>query len=153
MLDILKPDPKGITLIITVGNTLRHDDGVAPLIAERISKSKFQNPNIVILNVGEKPENAIDEAVKVKPTKTIIIDAADFGGEIGEARIIDIEHIPETTMSTHTFPLPIIAKMIEEDTGSKVCFLGIQPARMDLGEGLSDKVRATADLIVKSLEV
>ncbi|NQU17859.1 MAG: hydrogenase 3 maturation endopeptidase HyCI [Candidatus Saganbacteria bacterium] len=132
-----------------MGNTLRHDDGVAPLIAERISKSKIQNPKIKVLNVGEKPENAIDEAVRIKPAKTIIIDAADFGGVVGEARIIDRKNIPETTMSTHTFPLPIIAKMIEDDAKSPVYFIGIQPGNLQLGEGLSPEVLNTAKEIIK----
>jgi len=137
-------------LVITVGNTLRHDDGVGPYIAEQIlnPKSEILN-NIKILNTNDKPESSIEEAVKTKPAKTIIIDAADFGGKVGEARIIDKEHIPQTTLSTHTFPLPIIAKMIEDDTASPVFFLGIQPARMDLGEGISPEVEKTAKEIIK----
>jgi len=152
VLDILKPDQQGITLIITVGNTLRQDDGVAPLIAEQLlsTKSEILN-NLKILNVNDKPENAIDEAVKIKPAKTVIIDAADFGGRVGETRIIPHDQIPETTLSTHTFPLAIIAKMIEQDTGSPVYFLGIQPGKMGWGEGLSPEVEKTADQIIKSL--
>ena len=140
----------GTTLIIAVGNTLRHDDGVGPYIAEQLRNSKFEVlDNVQIINVEEKPERAIDEAARVKPAKTIIIDAADFGGKVGEVRIIDIEDIPATTLSTHTFPLPIIAKIIEEDSKAPVYFLGVQPARMDLGEGLSCEVLKTAEEVIK----
>lgn len=146
--ELLRPGRKGTTLIITVGNSLRCDDGVGPYIAGKIKGPKT---NLVVLNVGDKPENALDKAILIGPQKTVIIDAADFGGKIGEIRIIDIEHVPETTLSTHLFPLKIIARILKEDTGSGVFFLGVQPGKMHLGEGLSKPVRLAADKIVKSL--
>lgn len=144
--DALLPKGQGKTLIITVGNPLRSDDGVGPYIAEKHLRLKA---GLVLQDVGDKPENGIDQAVNSKANKVVIIDAADFGGEIGEARLIPTELIPRTTLSTHTFPLPVIAKMIEEDTKAKVIFIGIQPAKVELGEGLSSAVRTTADKIIE----
>ncbi|MFH1683939.1 MAG: hydrogenase 3 maturation endopeptidase HyCI [Candidatus Margulisiibacteriota bacterium] len=142
----LTPAEQGTTLIITVGNSLRSDDGVGPFIAAGIKELKT---GLALLDAGDKPENIIDEAVKQSPKKAVIIDAAVFGGQVGEARLIDKEHIPQTTLSTHTFPLPVIAKIVEEDTKAQVFFIGIQPAKVELGEGLHEKVRATADEIIK----
>lgn len=144
----LTPSEAGATLIITVGNSWRGDDGVGPYIAKPGRKLK---PGLVLLDVGDKPENSLDQAVAAKPDQVVIIDAADFGGVVGEARLIDREHIPQTTLSTHTFPLPVIAKMIEEDAKARVIFLGIQSAGVGFGEGLHDKVRATADEIIALL--
>jgi len=144
----LTPTTDGTTLIITVGNLLRSDDGVGPYIASRLMELKA---GLVLLDAGDKPENIIDEAVKQSPKKAVIIDAAVFGGQIGEARLIDQEHIPQTTLSTHTFPLPVIAKLLAEDTKASVLFLGIQPAKVELGEQMNEKVKATADEIIKMI--
>ena len=137
------------TLIITIGNSLRSDDGFGPYIAQHF---KSTNKNFILLNAEDKPENAIDEAVSIMPEKVLIIDAADFGGSPGEARIIDKDHIPDSTLSTHTFPLKVIAKLLEEDTKAEVYFLGVQPAKVELGEGLSPYVKATGDDILKLMQ-
>ena len=142
----LTPTTDGTTLIITVGNLLRSDDGVGPYIASGIKQLKA---GLVLLDAGDKPENIIDEAVRQSPKKAVIIDAAVFGGQVGEARVIANEYIPQTTLSTHTFPLPVIAKIVEEDAKAKVLFIGIQPAKIDLGEGLTEPVKKTADEIIK----
>ncbi len=106
-------------------------------------------PGLVLLDAGDKPENIIDEAVKQSPKKAVIIDAAVFGGQVGEARLVDKGHIPQTTLSTHTFPLPVIARIVEEDTKAQVFFIGIQPAKVELGEGLHQAVKETADEIIE----
>ena len=106
-------------LIITIGNDLRSDDGVGPYIAKHCQSKK-------VLDAQDKPENIIEEAVFRKPKIAVIIDAADFDGGIGEVRMIKKEQIPKTTLSTHAFPLNIIAQIIENDTGARVHFLGIQ---------------------------
>lgn len=141
----LQPAITGKTLIITIGNTFRSDDGVGPFIFDALSDIP---DSIELVNAGQRPENIIDEAVAVDPAKTILIDAANFGGFPGEARVIEHDLIPDSTMSTHTFPLKVIARLLEKDTGSDVFFVGIQAASYDLGEGLSDAVRETADTIL-----
>lgn len=146
--EILTPAKDGITLIITVGNALRSDDGIGPYIANNFKG----NEKFSLLDAGEKPENAVDKAAEFKPTKTVIIDAADYGGKVGEARIIPEEAIPETTLSTHTFPLRVISRIIAEDTKSKVHFLGIQPRSVALGEKMDRAVIETAKEIIKCMK-
>jgi hydrogenase 3 maturation protease len=147
--DALLPAPEGVTLIIMVGNALRRDDGAGPYIFNHIQRT---DDRIRLMNVADRPEDSIDEAVALAPVKTVIIDAADFGGAPGEARIIPQEQIPDSTLSTHTFPLKIITGILEEDTGSEVFFLGIQPADISWGEGLTAEVKKTADTIIGILE-
>lgn len=137
---------KHVTLILTIGNTLRSDDGIGPYIAEGLEKLNIHNLKVV--NAGERPEGLIDEVGKYNPEKTIIIDAACFNGKSGEIRVIPNEAMDDFTLSTHTFPVKVIAKMIEEDTECRVCFLGIQPEKVSLGEGLSEKVREAGDEII-----
>lgn len=140
----------GLTLVITIGNNLRSDDGVGPYIAGKISSPR---KNIIVMNAGDRPENIIDSAVESRPSQTIIIDAADFGGLPGEMRIIPEYAIPDKPLSTHSFPLRIISRLLAEDTGSEVFFLGIQPESMAFGEGLSLKVMRAAEEVIKLISL
>lgn len=144
----MQPHPPDIILIITAGNIFRADDGVGPYIARHLPDPR---DGILILDAGERPENIIDRAVEAKPVWTVILDAAEFGGVVGEARVIPSELIEDCIVSTHTFPLPGVAKIIQYDTGSEVFFIGIQPGSKDFAEGLSAPVEQTAREIIALL--
>jgi hydrogenase maturation protease HycI len=146
VLDLLKPG-QGLSLIITVGNPLRKDDGAGPYIASLIRPAG----RLAVIDAQYNPENIIDEAARLKPVKMIIIDAADFGGSPGEARAIDRKHIPDSTLSTHSVPMSVVAGILEQDTGAEIVFLGIQPKDVSFGENISPEVRETADKIIKKI--
>ena len=146
--DLFTFSDKNPLLIITIGNSYRSDDGVGPYIASKIKKCK---KNLIILNAEDKPENIINEATQLKPGKIVIIDAADFGGMPGEIRLIEKKDIPDTSLSTHSFPLNIIARIIGEDTGAEVSFLGIQPKSVQLAKGLSKPVKRAAEKIISCI--
>ena len=145
VIELLKPESSDPLLVITVGNRLRSDDGVAPYIAEHAKRPKN---GIIILDAGERPEDVLWKAIEVRPGSVVIIDAADFGGEPGEVRAIPEEFIPENPISTHRFPLRIISRLVTEDTGARVDFICLQPESVGFGEGLSDRVRLAAEEIV-----
>lgn len=146
IIEALSPTKNGLTLLITVGNSMRSDDGVGPYIFSNID---YRISNIEILNAEDRPENIIDEAIGLKPEKVVIIDSASFSGKPGEVRIIPEEHINDTTLSTHMFPLGAIAKLIKDDTGAQVLFLGIQQANIGFGEKISSEVLKTAEEIIE----
>lgn len=146
---ILSPGKDGKTLIITVGNSLRQDDGVGPYIAGCLTGRL--PPEVVLLNAGDRPENAIETAIMHRPVKTVIIDAALFGATPGRVKFIREEEIPTATLSTHSFPIPVLSRLIAEDTGSKVFFVGIQARNVAFGEGISQQVKEAADEIIKYL--
>ncbi|MEI6705343.1 MAG: hydrogenase maturation protease [Deltaproteobacteria bacterium] len=135
------------TLYITIGNTLRSDDGVGPVIASRLSEV----PGILIKDAGDRPERAMEWVLELLPSLVVFIDAADFGGAAGEIRELSLESLSESTFSTHRIPLPPIAEWIKCETGAECCFIGIQPLSMALGEGLSPEVERAAAEIVREL--
>ncbi|MBN2483378.1 MAG: hydrogenase maturation peptidase HycI [Candidatus Omnitrophica bacterium] len=134
----------GHNVFITVGNSLRSDDGVGPYISSVLENLK----DLSVIAAGQNPENVIDKVAGLRPARILIIDAADFGKNPGYTQIVDREHIPETSVSTHAISLKVIAHLIEEDTGVAVEFLGIQPQSVELKEGLSPQVKETADAII-----
>ena len=138
----------GLNVIITIGNSLRSDDGVGPYIASKLDSID----NIVVVDAKCNPENFIDQIVNLKPKNILIIDAASFGGETGEIRMIAMNDIPETALSTHAISLKVVASILVEDTGASIGFLGIQPKSVVFGEGLCDKVIAAADLVIGEIK-
>jgi len=143
VLKLLKRLP-GRTLIIFIGNPLRGDDGIGPFIGERIKETD----DLKIINAGVNPENVIDHAISIKPERIIIIDAANFNGHTGEARVIDKNNLPETSLSTHSIPLTVFTSILEEDANCKVYFLGIQVASIDFGREMSGEVKSTGEAII-----
>lgn len=138
--------PRGLqqSLLITLGNRLRSDDGVGPYLAERLSRV----PGVRIENAGDRPERAIDYVHKYRPRHVVFLDAADFGGAPGTLRRIDRSEIVKRSLSTHRLPLSALIDWIEQESDAHCDCLGIQAATMQLGEELSSAVEKTAGEII-----
>ncbi|MFC1496733.1 hydrogenase maturation peptidase HycI [Candidatus Margulisiibacteriota bacterium] len=148
-MDVLRAEGK--LVVLTIGNTLKSDDGVGPYIGKEMEPRLSVAGSIVTLNAGNKPEAFVGKVIESKPAKVVIIDAVHFGGKPGETRIIKKEQLPAGAFDTHSIPLKMIAKMIEDESKAPVYILGIQPKSVDLGEELSDEVKEAADKIVECL--
>jgi hydrogenase 3 maturation protease len=136
------------SVLLTVGNPLRSDDGVGPYVAANLSSTK----TLMVIDARYNPENVIDDIVSFKPKRILVIDAADFKGSPGQVRLIDSRHIPETTLSTHSIPLSVVAGILVEDTGATLDFLGIQAKNVAMGEELSREVREAAETIISYIK-
>lgn len=139
---------KDCDVILTVGNTLRSDDGLGPFIASKLETGE----NLTIVDAGSNPENVIDDIIELKPKNILIIDAADFKAEPGVVRLIDKDDIPETTLSTHTISLKVIAEILAQDTKAQIKFLGVQAKNVELGEGMCDEVKTAALGIIEEIK-
>ncbi len=144
IIEVLKSIP-GSNLIITVGNSFRSDDGVGPYLGKSLKLIK----GLKVIDAGINPENIIDEVIDLKPKRILIFDAADFKAKAGQVRIIPKECIPETTISTHAIPLNVITELISSTIDTSIIFIGIQAKSFDMGDGLSDEVKISADEIVE----
>ena len=149
--------PKGRTLVITLGSTLRADDGVGPYVYSRAApglrlepgaEDAGRTPLLRLLDAGTTPESVAQTAINWKPDKIILIDAAHFRGAAGELRVIPLEAINQATaVSTHSFPLSVTFSVIREDTKAELVVIGVQARSLDYQEGLSPEVeRAGAEL-------
>ena len=134
--------PKGRTLVITLGSTLRADDGVGPYVSAHV---KFTRPDLRLIDAGTTPENIAQTAIDWKPDKVILIDAAHFQGAAGELRVIPLEAInTQTVLSTHSFPLSVTFSIVKEDTGAELVVVGVQARSLDYHEGLSPEAEKSA---------
>lgn len=144
----LTPIPAGKTLYVAIGNRLRGDDAAGPEIC---SRARSPSDAVRILDVGERSEDAVEDAIGFSPGKTVFLDAANFGGAIGEARVVPFDEIPETALSTHAVPPKAAAKIIMLDSGCEFSFVGIQIRQVGFGSPMSPEVEATVDEIAAIL--
>jgi len=134
--------PKGRTLVITLGSTLRADDGVGPYVCAHV---KFSRLDLLLIDAGTTPENIAQTAINWRPDKVILIDAAHFGGAAGELRVIPLEDINrQTVLSTHSFPLSVTFSIVKEDTGAELVVVGVQVGSLEYKEGLCPEVEESA---------
>lgn len=129
--------------LIAIGNPLRGDDGVGPALAARLAGL----PGLFVLDAGDRPEDAVGALPEGPFGWIVLADAADFGGTPGEVRLIERSRIPETAISTHRVSPAVVCALLAADTGCPVSVVGIQPAFVGFGEGLSPAVAASVDAL------
>lgn len=146
MLDHLRLHLKGKVIVLGIGNTLRSDDGLGSILANRI---KDRVP-FLVWDVGVSPENYLGKIVKEKPDTVVIIDAVDFGGLPGEFRVLEAEDIKTTNLfSTHNASIEILINYLQTHLKVDIIILIIQPKSLALGNELTAEVTRTLDKLEK----
>ena len=130
----------GRVVVACVGNELRADDGVGPLIAGLI----VETANLKVVNCGETPENYLGVIIREKPEKVVVIDAVFLGGAAGDVRAIRKEEMAEGGYSTHMPTLSLFTDFVESQAASRTYFIGIQPETVAFGEKMSLEVEKAA---------
>lgn len=141
---ILSPISVGKTLILTVGNPLRTDDGVGPYIASGLRSFG----RLIVIDAQSNPENHLEAIASLAPAKVVFIDAADFKGVPGDVQEVTPDNISSCMQSTHGIPLSLIIQLLKEDVPGPIHMLGIQIKDVSFHEGLSNEVRKTADSLI-----
>lgn len=136
-------------VILGIGNPLKGDDSLGLEVLKRL-RGKVPR-NVRIIYGGVVPENFISKIKRFNPSHVLIVDAALFGGEPGEARLIQPEQISSVTITTHIMPLSLLASLIQAETRAKVILLGIEPKNLGLGEEISQEVREAVERCAKEL--
>lgn len=124
---------KGRVTIVGVGNVMRGDDGFGSVLSECIKDRVSAN----VINAGPTPENHIKRIRDSKPHTILIIDAADFGGDIGDIKLLKKRDIPLYGLSTHNASLALFFNFLETDTKATIYMLAVQPDRNDINAPLS----------------
>ena len=136
-------------VIVGIGSPIRRDDAVGLRVLDALEGKNLRN--VLLLKTEIVPESYTGVIRDFAPTHVLMIDAAHFKGKPGEGRIIPIQSIADTTVSTHNLPLTIFADFIKESMCSKVALLGIQVIDIGMGEGLTQGVTRGAKKIAEIL--
>jgi hydrogenase 3 maturation protease len=135
--------------LVGVGNPMRADDGVGPKIIELLQKRLLEN--VMLINAETVPEAFTGKVEKYKPTHVMLIDAANFRGQVGEARLITGAQIGGQALSTHSLPLTLFISYIEKSIDVPVILLGIQPKTIDFDMPMSREIEEAAVSIADTL--
>ena len=135
------------TLILTIGNLLKGDDAVGPIIYQQL-KGKLC---VEIIDAGTVPENYIQTIIKKAPKKLLIIDAIDFGAPAGTLRMFEPCQLNSLIISTHSLSPRVFVDMITREIDIRVYFLGIQPLQTQMGYPLSPAVDKAAQELISIL--
>jgi hydrogenase maturation protease HycI len=139
-------------VVLGVGNPDQGDDGAGSRCAERL-KRRLRAPageGVLVIDAREVPENHTGAIRAFGPDLTVIVDAAAGGRAPGAIFIVDRDKIAVDGLSTHTISLVLLVRYLEEDIGSDVLVLGIQPGAVELGLGRK-ALSAPVDRSVKEL--
>jgi hydrogenase 3 maturation protease len=125
--------------VMGIGSSIRGDDAVGLLVVEELQR--FGLRNILLVSAETVPESFTGKIRDFEPTHVLMVDAADFGGDPGDAKMIPKAAIGGSTISTHSMPLSVLIDFIEKTTESRVALLGVQPKEMELGSEVTPDVR------------
>jgi len=137
----------GRVCVLGVGNRDRGDDGCGSIIAEHLADTMGS----WAIDAGSVPENYLEKAARLEPDTVLVIDAIDFGGTPGEARLLDADAIATGGLSTHALSLSMATEYFMTRTNARVAFLGIQPASLNHGGALSTEVSQTVSTLQEVL--
>ena len=136
-------------VLVGVGNPMRADDGVGPKIIELLQERHLEN--VLLINAETMPEAFTGKVEKYKPTHVMLIDAANFRGQVGEARLITGAQIGGQALSTHSLPLTLFISYIEKSMDVTVILLGIQPKTIDFDMRMSREIEDAAVSVADTL--
>lgn len=138
--------------ILGLGNEFGGDDGLGLLAARKIKQVLPSDiGGVEILETGVAPENFTGVLRNLLPSHVILIDSAEMGEKAGYIKVINPYNIQEALPSTHSLPLSMLVKYIEQEVGAKVTILGIQPKEMSFGTAVSSEVRDSVDKVAMIL--
>ncbi|MFO8033809.1 MAG: hydrogenase maturation protease [Candidatus Bipolaricaulota bacterium] len=133
------------TAFLGVGNPLRRDDGVGHWVGRQLAT---QGRTVYL--AGPTPENILGQVQRDTPDTLVVVDAAELGLPPGSFRRLPQESTPAMLTSTHGLPLTFLLSLLRNSARS-ISLIGVQPALLEAGEGLTSEVRTGAESLVKLL--
>jgi hydrogenase 3 maturation protease len=127
----------GRVSIVCVGNELNGDDAFGYHLYSRLQD--VVDENLQVVYASTVPENFVGEILSFRPGRVVVVDAGDFGGRVGEVRVLDLDSLEGFHVSTHRMPLRLFARWFERE-GVGVTFVSVQVAQTGVGESLSPEV-------------
>ena len=137
--------------VLGIGNTLRGDDGIGPIIIDELMKRDLPD-SIQLYDIGSDAFSIIDHFEKEEPV--LVIDCAQMGKEPGEVVKFDVkdENLPilDKAISIHGFGFSDVYKMAKNLYENIQCtIIGVQPKSLEFNTGLSKEVKNKIPSIIK----
>ena len=148
-------DPRdGGTTVIGLGNPLMGDDALGILALERLA-SEWDLPDDVRLVDGGTWGLSLLPAVE-DASRVLFVDAVRCGAPPGSLVVLCDEEIParlSTKLSPHQVDLREVVALarLRGRAPASMVAMGVEPARIELGEPLSDAVAVMMDPLLETI--
>lgn len=142
------------TCIVGVGNTIRGDDGVGVLIAERMAAELATGSRHSVVSAEDVIENHVFRIADGTSRNVLVVDAVQGQGA-GEAGALVFGNLEEmeaasSGWSTHKLALSTAASVLRHH-GKDVYLLGIVVANTDYGTAVSPEILDSAESVLELL--
>jgi len=127
--------------VMSMGNPIKSDDNIGNIILD-----KLDIENITKIKGEVTPENFVKKLKNCD--EVIILDALEFGGNVGEVKVFELNEIKDVVASTHSIPIDLLKRFLPD---SKIKIIGIQPKNIEFGEELSEELENKIEEIVEKV--
>ncbi|MFB3818059.1 MAG: hydrogenase maturation protease, partial [Candidatus Methylomirabilales bacterium] len=140
---------RGRVAVVGIGNPDLGDDAAGVRLAEALAARGLPD----VLAAERTPEHWAGQLMHGRFDSILLLDAVDAGLPAGDVLLMDATRIQARfpQISTHRLSLGLLARLLEGQGTGRVRLLGIQPASLAPGAGLSPAVRATVHLLTDLL--
>ena len=152
-LDILPAFCRVRVLILGVGNVLFGDDGFGPEVADYLTRRYRIPDDVCVMDAGTGVRKILFtlSLSEARPEEIVVVDAVDWGHEIGRVFEIPVEALPTTKVddfSLHQVPTSNLLRELQDVCGVKVtivaCDTGVVPQMIE--PGLSPRTRQAVSI-------
>ncbi len=135
---------------VGVGNGLRRDDAVGLVAASALRRVLGRGvPKWVVIHDEDKPERTFS---KIPDGQGVLLfDAVQSGSAPGSIICTTLSDTRYGFFATHNVPLRLLPGLSER--ADRVYILGVEPGSLDVGEGLTSKVKDSVDALVREVAV
>jgi hydrogenase maturation protease len=134
-------------LVVGVGNPMRGDDAAGLMLGRALAHVL----GVPYVQAEDVPENYLAEMRHTDAANILLVDAVDMRAEAGQISLLEPDRLGSVTISAHKGSLRLLADMLTAEYGKRVLLLGIQPASLGWGEGLSEPVCVAIDAFVQDM--
>ena len=136
--------------VIGLGNFLKGDDAIGPIVIEKLSNS-FDETELNLIDAGADAILVLDYLIGKDPV--VIIDCAKMGKKPGEVVEFDITEVNigqvDNIFSLHGFSFGDVYKMATQMGPVAPCkIIGVEPKHINFNENLSNEVEASIPKII-----
>lgn len=132
-------------VVVGIGNELRKDDFVGVKVVEGLEGQVPEN--VMLVKSETVPESFLEPILEFNPSHILLIDAGLLGLKPGEVKLAESSDVlsSRTAVSTHALPLRVFCEYLKAALNTSIALILVQPADTSFGEGLSSKIKETAE--------
>jgi coenzyme F420 hydrogenase subunit delta len=159
-IDTLPSFCRARVLILGVGNMLFGNDGFGPEVIDLLVRDYAIPDDIYAIDVGTGARKVLFTVSlsETRPEEIVIVDAVDWGQEIGLVSEIPVESLPVTKVddfSLHQVPTSNMLRELQDDCGVKVsvivCDVGEIPQMIE--PGLTSTIEAAVVVAAQKIAI